>query len=421
MDMAINFFYKTKIEEAEDNKIIPQYKFEIHPFDKVQGLVGQIKNLIDVVGMVTSVGRLEKRTNGAEKLDVALTDSRNPRNRATSIPPAFIISVQVQALQELYNLDSAPTCSVPSSFLVHLAASCSIPSARSLSLISRLGASFLSWNEKMIVTLWEDRAYQFQASLQNTGQSPIFVVITGLLAKKFSDKPSLSSTDATRTYFDIDYKPLKDLKNALHEASAKAGVGLLPPTNVQFVTADEKSVQQLHIKDVLDIEIPPEKDQVRGLCMATITEIMEGNGWLYNCCSKCARAVHPTEEKYFCVACNDDNITVSQRYRVVARIKDDTGTTTVTLFNKEAEQLIGAPIQRLINELTEGTNMEEIPPAVKNIVGKLCAFQIKINNYNITNGCEEYTVTRVSECSNAEAGGSDTVNAGHKDKRVRLE
>ncbi|XP_063941419.1 replication protein A 70 kDa DNA-binding subunit D-like [Daucus carota subsp. sativus] len=352
MDMAINFFYKTKIEEAEDNKIIPQYKFEIHPFDKVQGLVGQIKNLIDVVGMVTSVGRLEKRTNGAEKLDVALTDSRN---------------------------------------------------------------------EKMIVTLWEDRAYQFQASLQNTGQSPIFVVITGLLAKKFSDKPSLSSTDATRTYFDIDYKPLKDLKNALHEASAKAGVGLLPPTNVQFVTADEKSVQQLHIKDVLDIEIPPEKDQVRGLCMATITEIMEGNGWLYNCCSKCARAVHPTEEKYFCVACNDDNITVSQRYRVVARIKDDTGTTTVTLFNKEAEQLIGAPIQRLINELTEGTNMEEIPPAVKNIVGKLCAFQIKINNYNITNGCEEYTVTRVSECSNAEAGGSDTVNAGHKDKRVRLE
>lgn len=46
MDMAINFFYKTKIEEAEDNKIIPQYKFEIQPFDKVQGLVGQIKNLI---------------------------------------------------------------------------------------------------------------------------------------------------------------------------------------------------------------------------------------------------------------------------------------------------------------------------------------------------------------------------------------
>ncbi|XP_063948114.1 replication protein A 70 kDa DNA-binding subunit D-like [Daucus carota subsp. sativus] len=368
MDMSINFFYKTKIEETEDNQSIPQYKFELQPFDKVQGLVGQIKNLIDVVGMVTSIGRLEKRTNGAEKMDVALTDSRN---------------------------------------------------------------------EKMIVTLWEDRAYQFQESLQNTGQSPIFVVITGLLAKKFSgisqqimtfkhnsfkgtDKASLLSTDATKTYFDIDYKPLKDLKKALYDASAKSGVGLLPPTNVHFVTADEKSAKQLHIKDVLDMEIPPGKDQVRGLCTATITGIMEGNGWLYNCCSKCARAVHPTEGKYFCAACNDDNITVSQRYRVIAAIKDDTGTTTVTLFNKEAEQLIGAPIQKLIKELTEGTDLEEIPPSVKNIVGKLCAFQIKINNYNITHGCEEYTVTRVSECSNAEAGSSDAVDAGHKDKRIRL-
>ena len=101
MDMAINFFYKTIIEETEDNQTIPHYKFELQPFDKVQGLVGQTKNLIgkqqknvidchnkikklmqlillriDVVGMVTSIGRLEKRTNGAEKMDVALTDSR---------------------------------------------------------------------------------------------------------------------------------------------------------------------------------------------------------------------------------------------------------------------------------------------------------------------------------------------------------
>ena len=83
---------------------------------------------------------------------------------------------------------------------------------------------------------------------------------TDICLVNHTDKPSLSSTDATRTYFDIDYKPLKDLKNALHGASAKAGVGLLPPTNIQFVTADEKSIQQLHIKDVLDMEIPPGKD-----------------------------------------------------------------------------------------------------------------------------------------------------------------
>ena len=45
---------------------------------------------------------------------------------------------------------------------------------------------FYCSNEKIIVTLWEDRAYQFQSSLAEDNSSSIFVVITGLLAKKFS-------------------------------------------------------------------------------------------------------------------------------------------------------------------------------------------------------------------------------------------
>nr|XP_017227896.1 PREDICTED: replication protein A 70 kDa DNA-binding subunit D-like [Daucus carota subsp. sativus] len=354
MDMAINFFYKTTIQEAEDNNSIPHYKFELQPFHRVKDLVGRVKNLIgktqnqviphltrsakiiqlfplqiDVIGMVTTIGRLEKRSNGVEKLDVALTDDRN---------------------------------------------------------------------EKIIVTLWEERAYQFQA-----------------------DKASLSSTDATKTFFNIEYEPLNDLKKSLSDSSGSNGARLLPPATVHFVATDEKDVQQIHIKDVLEMKIPSGKDQVRCLCTATITEILYGNGWLYNCCSICARAVHPTEGKYYCNACNDTNFTVSQRYRVVARIKDDTGTTTVTLFNKEAEQLIGVPIQKIITEMGEPSHMDKIPAPVANLIGKLCAFQIKINNYNITHGCEEYTVTRVSECSAAGTKSPNTVDAAQKNKKNRLE
>ncbi|KAL1826128.1 hypothetical protein ACET3Z_012906 [Daucus carota] len=330
MDMAINFFYKTTIQEAEDNNTIPHYKFELQPFHRVKDLVGRVKNLI------------------------------------------------------------ARIC-----------------------LIFR--------NEKIIVTLWEERAYQFQAGLENRGQSPLFVVITGLLAKKFSDKASLSSTDATKTFFNIEYKPLNDLEKSLSDSSGSNGARLLPPAAVHFVATDDKDVQQIHIKDVLEMQIPSGKDQVRCLCTATITEILDGNGWLYNCCSICARAVHPTEGKYYCNACKDTNFTVSQRYRVVARIKDDTGTTTVTLFNKEAEQLIGVPIQKIITEMGEASHMEKIPAPVANLTGKLCAFQIKINNYNITHGCEEYTVTRVSECSAAGTECPTTVDPAQKNKRIRLE
>ncbi|KAL1823138.1 hypothetical protein ACET3Z_009916 [Daucus carota] len=357
MDMAINFFYKTTIQEAEDNNSIPHYKFELQPFHRVKDLVGRVKNLIGLLS--TSNKHLLDMLSYARCL--SLKQNTSPR----------------------------------------------------ICLFFR--------NEKIIVTLWEERAYQFQAGLDNRGQSPLFVVITGLLAKKFSDKASLSSTDATKTFFNIEYEPLNDLKKSLSDSSGSNGARLLPPATVHFVATDEKDVQQIHIKDVLEMKIPSGKDQVRCLYTATITEILDGNGWLYNCCSICARAVHPTEGKYYCNACNDTNFTVSQRYRVVARIKDDTGTTTVTLFNKEAEQLIGVPIQKIITEMGEASHMDKIPAPVANLIGKLCAFQIKINNYNITHGCEEYTVTRVSECSAAGTESPNTVDAAQKNKKIRLE
>ncbi|WOH04500.1 hypothetical protein DCAR_0623909 [Daucus carota subsp. sativus] len=91
-----------------------------------------------------------------------------------------------------------------------------------------------------------------------------------------------------------------------------------------------------------------------------------------------------------------DVVLIDTSYRVVIRIEDGTGSTTLTLFNKEAEQIIGAPLNTLLKEI-EKEKLAEIPPALKNLIGKKCAFQIKITPYNIEKGCEEYTVTRVSE------------------------
>lgn len=41
----------------------------------------------------------------------------------------------------------------------------------------------------MIVTLWEDKAAQFQEGLQQSNEGPIFVIVTGLLVKKYSGIP----------------------------------------------------------------------------------------------------------------------------------------------------------------------------------------------------------------------------------------
>lgn len=45
-DLAINFFYKTKIEKKPDTCVIPRYKFELKSFDDVNSLVNDVRSLI---------------------------------------------------------------------------------------------------------------------------------------------------------------------------------------------------------------------------------------------------------------------------------------------------------------------------------------------------------------------------------------
>ncbi|XP_017247890.2 replication protein A 70 kDa DNA-binding subunit B [Daucus carota subsp. sativus] len=252
--------------------------------------------------------------------------------------------------------------------------------------------------EKMLVTLWEDKALQFMSSILEVQEKATFVAITGLLAKKFSDRATLSSTDATRSYFNIDYEPLNALNEKLSASMAGGHNSLQAPTTRQFVTANENQPKELQTKSILEAKIPVGNNVLHCLYKGTIVDVLNGNGWYYICCPKCARAVRELEGKFYCAACTEEPNPVTQRYRVVIRIEDGTGSTTLTLFNKEAEQIIGAPLNILLKEI-EKEMLAEIPLALKNLIGKKCAFQIKITPYNIEKSCEEYTVTRVSEFS----------------------
>ena len=85
-----------------------------------------------------------------------------------------------------------------------------------------------------------------------------------------ADKASLSSTDATRNFFNIDYPPLNQLRDTLSVASEKGGVVLKRPTTMHFVAMDEQSVQQLTIKAVLELQIPMGKNVSAMNCQSHI-------------------------------------------------------------------------------------------------------------------------------------------------------
>ncbi|XP_074374380.1 uncharacterized protein LOC141714781 [Apium graveolens] len=259
---SIIFYYKTKIAKSPDTNVIPHYKFELIPFSDIKKLVGNINMLIDVIGLVKTYGQIERRNNRAQKMDVLLTDS--------SLSSHF----QANSSQNL---------------------------------------CYSHMSENIVLTLREDRAKQFVILLPACKGDPVFVVVTGLLAKKFSAEASLSSTDATRYYINIDYAPLTCLKDELAVITNNKTEPLPPPKIEHFVTPTGESIPELSISSILETLIPPGTLAMRCICHAKIISILDGNRWYYNCCPTCPRALRDLNGKFFCLACQEETETLAQR------------------------------------------------------------------------------------------------------------
>ncbi|KAL8103748.1 hypothetical protein AgCh_028086 [Apium graveolens] len=273
---------------------------------------------------------MEKRSNGAEKMDVVLTNDNFDMNKLNYFAIIYLeLTLESLMRQVVGGGDTKASGIIPQWKEVRR-------------------------NEALAVTLWVDRARQFLDVFTPSNDGPLFVVMTGLLAKKFSDAASFSSTDATRSYVNIDYPPLNALKICLTTATTGKNEPLSTPIVEQFVTSNGDRVQELTISSILETVIPDSTQAVRCTCRAKIVGILDENGWYYNCCPTCANALPALDGAFLCLACDEEIPSLAQRFRIVVQIEDKSGSTTVTLFNKDAEQLIGVPLHILLTKIISG-------------------------------------------------------------------
>ncbi|KAK1352063.1 hypothetical protein POM88_053777 [Heracleum sosnowskyi] len=284
---------------------------------------------------------------------------------------------------------------------------------------------------RMIVTLWEERVTQFRESLAASSNGrAAFVVITGLLAKKYSlgeltqhltqiayghfilqiqkqnqiTSPPislaatviLSSGDGTTTYCNIDYAPLNDLKAAVLAATGHTSDTLPPPATARLMSATADATKEKTIQEILESDLPQGDEVIRVLCEATIMSISKYDDWFYNSCPNCPCRIQFDGDKLSCRLCPGPIDKYRQSYRVNVRVQDATARTTFTLFNKEVERLVGVPIEKVIAEIGQDKLGPEAPPILNNMVAKKCLFEVKITSYN-TPGHDCYTIARLSE------------------------
>ena len=83
------------------------------------------------------------------------------------------------------------------------------------------------------------------------------------------------------------------------------------------------------------------------------------------------------------------------RYKIHVRVTDESGTTTLVIFDQDAEKLLDASAKKFMNRLGTGNN--QIPAEISNLTGKSFVFKIKLTDYNLKDGFENYTVVKIFE------------------------
>ncbi|KAK9157699.1 hypothetical protein Scep_004273 [Stephania cephalantha] len=98
----------------------------------------------------------------------------------------------------------------------------------------------------------------------------------------------------------------------------------------------------------------------------------------------------PSPEFVWCLSSIGETI----GYKIHLMVKDTTGTTTFVLFNKQDENLFDTSANKLISCKSE-QHPNTLPIQISNLCGKTFIFKIKLNNYNLRDGFENYCITKV--------------------------
>ena len=87
------------------------------------------------------------------------------------------------------------------------------------------------------------------------------------------------------------------------------------------------------------------------------------------------------------------NVLCSHRFKIHINVKDNSGNTTLVLFNGVAKKLLDTSAHKLVNRLSKSES--NIPPQIQSLCGMELVFKLKLSSFNLKEGLENYTVTKV--------------------------
>ncbi|XP_038707346.1 uncharacterized protein LOC120002658 [Tripterygium wilfordii] len=171
---------------------------------------------------------------------------------------------------------------------------------------------------RMNTTLWADKANTFVDLISSLKKGPYVVVVTPTIVKKFMGEICLSSTSASKTYVNIDTQETREILAifGMDQSSFMLLDAKIPSSLPleQQMTENRKTINELTTME-------PTKENNNSVIVTLEAMISEND------------------------QCKNNNF---HSYKVELLVVDNTGETTLTMFDREVHQIIGVSATQLI-------------------------------------------------------------------------
>ncbi|CAI9298390.1 unnamed protein product [Lactuca saligna] len=269
---------------------------------------------------------------------------------------------------------------------------------------------------QLSVNLWGDFAYKMQGFLDNNPHNiHIIVIIQFAKLSIWRDYPTVNTYfTVSKLFINTDIDEINDFKKSLDgDDRPDSSMNTITLMKSNKVSEHDDFMVKFQLKTIADVSEPVEKNTF--IIVGTIKGILQNEPWHYLACTNCNyRAFRPpgaddqpdgngligATNGYEChnKDCKKTETSVIPRFMILIRVQDNTGTVTLTMFERDGKYLLKKSANELFKKAVQlGFGTAFYPGEINALKGLKLAFKISIKNFNISKKNNQYSICRVSD------------------------
>ncbi|KAF5205125.1 hypothetical protein FRX31_005287 [Thalictrum thalictroides] len=221
------------------------------------------------------------------------------------------------------------------------------------------------------------------------------MVVTSLTVKLFDGDYSLSSTNSTKIYVNLDIPEVAQWKET--DSSDDNTVKLIAPSSTAITLEERMVTNRKNLAEIVQA-VPNAAIGVKFTCKAVVSEVIYDYEPFYFACNNrdCRKKVVPRGNKHWCDNCKNFVDYPLAKYKIHVEIEDHTQSASISIFDKEVERLLKVPVTEMIDINAMDDGFESVKNILNRLVGLEFVFEIKISEFNICNedGVTSFTASK---------------------------